>query len=209
MSYDFIPLLIAGITLGLSAGVSPGPLMALTISETLKYGIKAGLLVAFVPVITDLPIVAGSIFILLQFQDITLFLIIISILGAFYLFYLGYENLKLSTIKIDQPSGKNSSFKKGVITNYTNPNPYIFWITIGGPLLISAYNNSPVNSFAFITGFYFFLVGVKVLIVLIGGSFKNFFQTKWYMSVIKFMGILLIVFGLVLLFDSYQMINGI
>lgn len=209
MSYDFIPLLIAGITLGLSAGVSPGPLMALTISETLKYGIKAGLLVAFVPVITDLPIVAGSIFILLQFQDITLFLIIISILGAFYLFYLGYENLKLSTIKIDQPSGKNSSFKKGVITNYTNPNPYIFWITIGGPLLISAYNFSPVNSFAFITGFYFFLVGVKVLIVLIGGNFKNFFQTQWYLTVIKFMGVLLIVFGLILLFDSYTLINGI
>lgn len=209
MSYDFIPLLIAGITLGLSAGVSPGPLMALTISETLKYGIKAGLLVAFVPVITDLPIITVSLFILSQFQDITLFIVIISILGAFYLFYLGYENLKLINIKIDESSGKNSSFKKGVITNYTNPNPYIFWITIGGPILIAAYNFSPVNSFAFITGFYFFLVGVKVLLVIVGGRFKNFFQTIWYVSVIKFLGVILIFFGLILLFDSYTLINGI
>ena len=50
-------LLGQGILLGVSAGVSPGPLFALVIAETLHHGTKAGLRVALVPLVTDMPIV--------------------------------------------------------------------------------------------------------------------------------------------------------
>ncbi len=49
--------LLSGITLGLSAGLSPRPLMALVLSETINFGKKAGILVAFAPVLTDIPII--------------------------------------------------------------------------------------------------------------------------------------------------------
>lgn len=207
MSYDFFPMLLAGITLGFSAGISPGPLMALTISETLKSGTRAGLLVAFVPLITDLPIIAGSLFIVSQIQDINLLLVFISVIGALYLFYLGYENLKLKYATLGESGTNNSSFKKGVITNYTNPNPYIFWITIGGPILIASFNYSLINSITFLFTFYFFLVGVKVIIVFIGTKFKAFFNSSKYIFIIKFMGLLLILFGMILLYDAIVLIN--
>ncbi len=38
--------LISGIILGLAAGTSPGPLLALVFSETLKYGKKEGIKIA-------------------------------------------------------------------------------------------------------------------------------------------------------------------
>jgi hypothetical protein len=46
-----------GIIFGLSAGLAPGPLLMLVISDTLRHGIKAGVKVALAPVITDLPII--------------------------------------------------------------------------------------------------------------------------------------------------------
>jgi threonine/homoserine/homoserine lactone efflux protein len=207
MSYDFFPMLIAGITLGFSAGISPGPLMALTISETLKSGTRAGLFVAFVPLITDLPIIVGSIFIVSKLQNINLLLIVISVIGALYLFYLGYENIKIKHVVMSEFKTNNSSFKKGVITNYTNPNPYIFWITIGGPILIASFNYSLINSITFLFTFYFFLVGVKVIIVFIGTRFKVFFGSTKYIFIIKFMGLLLILFGMILLYDAIVLIN--
>ena len=53
-------LLITGIILGLMAGISPGPLLALVISETLKHGKKEGIKIALTPFITDLPAILLS-----------------------------------------------------------------------------------------------------------------------------------------------------
>ncbi|NCD26558.1 MAG: hypothetical protein EOL86_13335, partial [Deltaproteobacteria bacterium] len=47
----------SGLVLGLSAGLSPGPLLTLMLSETLRHGVRAGLLVAVAPLISDLPII--------------------------------------------------------------------------------------------------------------------------------------------------------
>ena len=49
--------LISGAVLGLSAGWSPGPLLTLVISETLRAGNTAGIRVAAAPLITDTPII--------------------------------------------------------------------------------------------------------------------------------------------------------
>ena len=55
-----IEILIAGITLGMYAAFSPGPLFVLLISQTLKHGYNEGVKVAFAPLITDLPIIIAS-----------------------------------------------------------------------------------------------------------------------------------------------------
>jgi len=49
--------LTIGTLLGLSAGLAPGPLLTLVISETLQHDIKSGVKVALAPFITDLPII--------------------------------------------------------------------------------------------------------------------------------------------------------
>jgi threonine/homoserine/homoserine lactone efflux protein len=52
-------IVTTALVFGLSAGLSPGPLMTLVIAETLKRGIPAGIRIAVAPLITDLPIIAG------------------------------------------------------------------------------------------------------------------------------------------------------
>ena len=56
--------LFSGVVFGLSAGLSPGPLLTLVISETLKHNAKEGIKVSIAPILTDLPIVMITILVL-------------------------------------------------------------------------------------------------------------------------------------------------
>ena len=64
-----ISYLTIGIILGFSAGFAPGPLLALVISETLRHNIRSGIKVALAPIVTDLPIILISLFILAKLSD--------------------------------------------------------------------------------------------------------------------------------------------
>ena len=54
----------AAAVFGLSGGLSPGPLLALVVAETLARGRSAGLAVAASPLITDGPIIVAAVLLL-------------------------------------------------------------------------------------------------------------------------------------------------
>ncbi len=56
--------LLLGLTIGFSAGVSPGPLLALVVTTSLRHGRWAGFQVAASPLVTDLPIIILSLTVL-------------------------------------------------------------------------------------------------------------------------------------------------
>jgi len=90
---ESMPFLISGILFGLVAGISPGPLLTLVISETLKHNKREGIIVASAPILTDVPIVLLSVFILAKLSNFNFVLGIISILGALFIGYLAWESL--------------------------------------------------------------------------------------------------------------------
>jgi threonine/homoserine/homoserine lactone efflux protein len=117
--------------------------------------------VALAPIITDLPIIILAMLFLSVVSGYTPILGMISITGGFYLGYLAYESFKNEGISKDIDLETPKSLKKGVAINLLNPAPYLFWITIGGPLIIHAYLENPLSPLLFITGFYGLLVGLK------------------------------------------------
>ncbi|MCX9013779.1 MAG: hypothetical protein OIN89_03135 [Candidatus Methanoperedens sp.] len=56
---ETLTFLVSGMIFGLTSGISPGPLLTLVISETLKNGSSGGMKVAVAPLITDIPIRRG------------------------------------------------------------------------------------------------------------------------------------------------------
>jgi threonine/homoserine/homoserine lactone efflux protein len=197
-----ISYIILGVTLGLTAGLSPGPLLMLLISETIKQNRKAGILVACTPLITDLPIVLISIFVLQAISDYHFILGIISVLGALYLGYLSFENIRLKHFDPDIDELKSKSLKKGIITNFLNPNPYLFWMTIGAPTVLKGYRTGILLSLCFVIGFYIFLVGSKIIIALLVDRSKALIKSSLYVLLIKILGLLLLVFSLVFIKES-------
>lgn len=201
-----IELLIAGITLGLYAGFSPGPLLVLVISQTLKHGYKEGVKVAFAPIITDIPIILITVLFLSLISAYTSILGIISIIGGIYLGYMAYESFRTKglceDIKIEEPK----SLQKGATVNFLNPAPYLFWITIGGPILINSYAESVLSPFLFLIGFYALLVGSKIALAYATGKSRDFITGKPYIYIMRILGVVLVIFALYFLYNGIHLL---
>jgi threonine/homoserine/homoserine lactone efflux protein len=198
--------LTTGTILGLSAGIAPGPLLALVISETLQHDMKAGVKVALVPIISDLPIVTLTLYILAKLSNFNIILGTISFLGGFVLLYMGYESLVTKGVNLSFQDLKPHSFKKGIIVNVLNPHPYLFWITIGAPTAIKAWDQSVFAAMGFIGSFYLLLVGSKILLAVVVGRYRSFLTGRFYIYTMRILGLILFAFALVLFRDGINLV---
>ncbi len=202
-----IGFLTTGTILGLSAGIAPGPLLALVISETLRHNMKAGIKVALAPIISDFPIVTLTLYILAKLSTFNIILGTISFLGGFVLLYMGYESLVTKGVNLTFQNLKPQSLRKGIIVNVLNPHPYLFWITIGAPTTIKAWDQSVSAATAFIVSFYLTLVGSKILLAVLVGKYKSFLAGRFYKYTMRILGLILIAFALVLFRDGMNLIG--
>ena len=194
--------LIKGIVLGLSAGMSPGPLQMLVISETINHGSRAGIRIAVAPLITDAPIVLLSYLVLSRLSGLDIFLGLLSLAGAVYIVVLGVENFRVKPIRSSDAAGNPRSLRKGILVNFLSPHPYLFWITVGAPIMVMAFESSVLFLVAFLAGFYLCLVGSKIIIALVVGKSRRFLEGRVYVWVNRALGALLILLALVLLWDG-------
>ena len=206
---DIIEFLAMGSFLGLAAGMSPGPLLAVTISETLQHGKWEGIKVAISPLVTDLPIILAVLFVLSHLTNSDFFIGIIAFFGASYLIYSGIESLKIKTDSVELNVEKKNALKKGVIVNFGNPHPYVFWLSIGGPIIYKSFSTHVWATILFIASFYIFLVGSKVVVALIVEKSKYFINSKYYFTIIRILGIAQIVFGLTFIKVGLDSLNVI
>ncbi len=200
-----ITFLTSGVVLGLSAGFAPGPLLALVISETLQHGVRSGIKVAIAPFLTDLPIIILIMFALPRFSNLQPLLGVISVLGGLFLFYLGYESIRIKGVVLDLHGCEPKSFRKGIMVNALSPYPYLFWFSVGMPILYRASEQSTVAALGFVGSFYLLLVGSKVVLALLVGKSTTFLSGRGYIYTMRFLGGLLIVFGLILFRDGIKL----
>lgn len=147
-----------GLALGLGAGVSPGPLLAVLLVATVERGFLAGARVACVPLITDAPIVVLCVLVLRELPSGPL--AALSLAGAAFLAYLAVEAVRGDA----EAAASQSDVRRGVLVNALSPHPWLFWSTVGGPLLVDAAERSPALAAGFAAAFYLVLVGAKVAI---------------------------------------------
>ena len=132
---------------------------------------------------------------------------VISLFGACYLIYLDVENLRLKTTKSEVELAKEDALKRGVIVNFLNPNPYLFWLSIGGPIIFKSLDIHISATILFILGFYSLLIGSKIGIVLILEKSKSFIKSKYYLYIVRALGIALILFALFFVKDGLELIG--
>jgi len=202
-----IQYLISGVVLGLSAGIAPGPILALVITETLRYGIREGVKVSLVPLITDMPIILLTLFLLDQATKFEMVLGGISIAGSLFVMYLAYETFQSADVSIVAGTKAPRSIQKGVTANLLNPHPYLFWLTVGSPMILKAAEINFIFALIFVGVFYILLVGSKILLAVIIGKNAGFLSGKIYRSVMRFLGAGLVLLALFLLYDSFELLG--
>jgi threonine/homoserine/homoserine lactone efflux protein len=199
--------LLFGIIFGLVAGLSPGPLITLIISETLKNGKKEGIQVAISPLISEPPIILFVLVILSSVAGNYIILGAISLLGACFLIYLGLSNLTTDAKESKDGLGKDNALLRGITTNLLNPNAYMFWLTIGGLRIIESVQVHVSATILFILGFYMMLVGSKTAVAIVVDKSKTFVRSKYYVYIIRALGIVLIVFALIFVRDALEFVG--
>lgn len=205
-----LEFLISGVVFGLAAGIAPGPLLALVFSETLKHGKKEGVKVAISPLITDLPIVVFVLFMLSTLSSLiecNFMIGVVSLFGACYLVYLGVENLRVKIDKFEVELAKEDALKRGVIVNFLNPHPYLFWLSIGGPMIFESLDMHISATILFVLGFYSLLIGSKAAIVLVVEKSKSFINSEYYLYIVRALGITLILFASFFVKDGLELIS--
>ena len=202
-----IDFIISGIVLGLTAGISPGPLLALVFSETIRHGKKEGIKVALAPLITDLPIILFALFLLSHLAEYDLVIGVISLTGGIYLVYLGVENLRTRIAISEDRLQKKNALKRGVVANLLNPHPYIFWFTIGGTIIHATWDIHFSVTILFILFFYSLLIGSKIAIVLVLARSRSFLRSKYYILVVRALGIVLLVFSVLFVREGLKLVG--
>lgn len=196
--------LIQGLLLGLGVGLAPGPLLALVISASLRGGVSHGLRVALSPLITDLPIIVVSLFVLQQVNDSAIGFL--SIVGALVLVYFAYESWiagktdpqKNINVDISMGSTKTTLFK-AILTNFVNPSAWLFWMTAGGTLLTTGWNKGFWDALGFLFGFYLLLVGSKAALAFSLGTSRNKMPIWVYQLLVRIAAVLLLALGIQLI----------
>ncbi|MFO7816285.1 MAG: LysE family transporter [Thermodesulfobacteriota bacterium] len=204
MEYDIFGYLGAGAALGLGAGLSPGPLLALVLKQSFSHGTKEGVKVAFSPLLTDLPVLVLAIMGVAWIKTHPVFMGGISIAGAAVVAFLGYECFRVRPLALPDMRVAPASIKKGVLTNFANPHVYIFWFTVGGPTTVLAAESGLLSPAAFLGGFYACIVGSKTALAVLAGRSRNFLSGRGYLILMRFLGAALFLFALFLIRDGLE-----
>jgi threonine/homoserine/homoserine lactone efflux protein len=192
---------LAGVAFGLSAGLMPGPLLTLVIAQTLRYNAAEGMKVALSPLVTDIPIVLGSLFVLSRLTSFGLVMGAVSLVGALYVSYLARATWQSRPSPRRVVDENPRSLRKGALANFLNPHPYLFWATVGAPFIFRSGSEWLVPA-AFLVGFYVCLVGSKVSIAFMVGKSRNLLNSKWYAAVMKTLAVALFFLAVLLFRDG-------
>lgn len=197
------PAIASGTLLGLSAGLAPGPLMTLVLSETLSRGTRAGLRVAAAPLITDFPVIALCVYTLSWLTDTPWVLGAIAAAGGLFVLHLAWETWNSQPPDAGELLRPGGSLRRGILTNILSPHPYLFWITVGCPILIEGAAQSIWVPAAFLSAFYLCLCGAKIIVAIATGKSRSFLTGAAYKGILKALGFALAVFALLFLRDAW------
>ena len=178
-------------------GLTPGPLHSLIVATALKRGTRPALRLAVAPLLSDLPPVALSLLVAATMSDGVARGL--AIVGGLFLIVLGVRSKGEAEEESVLPPESDQAFKdyfRGAFVNLLNPNPWLFWLGVGAPLLRNSWGRGVGYGLLWLTVFYIGLVGVKIAFAIAIGSSRERLPEKWLdRSVLASTGLLLLVGG--------------
>ena len=183
-----------GLALGGAAAAQPGPFQVYLLSQTLRNGGWRTLPAALAPLVSDGPIIALALLVLTQMPDWLILLLRLG--GGLFLLYLAWgawlSFRHAETVTAVSPSESTQSVFKAALMNALSPNPYIYWATITGPILLEGWRESTLSGLTFLFGFYMTLVagfaGFILLFALTGKLDRRINRVLSLVSAVALLG---------------------
>ena len=161
--------ILQGITYGFAAAIQPGPMQAYIILQALKNGWRRSIIYVLVPLLSDLPIIALVVTVLAFLP--AGWVIGLRVVGGAFLLYLAWKAIRAALKYSGEDSVLEASPSKGllqaVLINLLNPNPYLFWSLVTGPILLTGWKESPAYGIALLAAFYLVMIVINAILILV------------------------------------------
>ncbi len=156
--------------------MQPGPTQTFIISRTLTGGWRQALPLVSAYIISDIPIVSLVLLVLSNIPDQAI--VILHLAGGIFLLYLAwgaFRNFReYDRNQSVQVQSRVQSLFKAVTINLLNPNPYLTWSLVMGPMLIDAWQENPAHGISLVAGFYGALVLTTAAVIIVFGVIRRF-----------------------------------
>ena len=164
--------LLVGGGFAFAAAVQPGPLQAFLVSRVAATGWKRTLPACLAPLISDVPIAVLVLLVVGQFSANVQHLLRAS--GGGLLLYLAYVAFRQwrHPGATDTHRSAPRTLLDAVLVNVLNPNPYLGWALVLGPLALAAWHEHPSHAVALLGAFYGTMVAMLALFILLVGTVR-------------------------------------
>lgn len=206
--------MLSGAAFGLSAGVTPGPLLALVIAQTLTHGPREGGKVALAPLLTDTPIVLAAVLLTRYAAGHGPILGVLTLCGSAFLLYCALGCLRFQPgvgppgsggEESQRPAKAPDSIRKGMLANFLNPGPYLFWITVGAPLALESLSLGWLTLACFLGAFSLTICAAKFGVALLTWRCGPVLGSRGYALAMRALGVMLLVYAALFVRDALRL----
>lgn len=186
----------------LSGAMMPGPLLAITISETMRRGFWAGPKLMVGHGILELALVAALAAGLSEFVKNNLVSVIIGLLGGAILMAMGVMTARQGWRKMTMPvadpkisGGSRVVVLSGILGSISNPYWFIWWITLGTIYLLWSLNAGIAGVASFFSGHILADLVWYTLVAFVIATGRKVMNDAVYRGLLMVCGVGLIVLG--------------
>jgi len=196
--------LLKGITFGLLLSISVGPVLFSIIKQSLNNGHKGGLAFIIGVSVSDISLVLLSNFFTRLFDSLKTYKTEVGIAGCVFLVSMGIYFLFFKKVKVNDEGKQVFKFRKrdyakiffsGYFMNTLNPSVFIFWITASTAVI----NHSVGQRVIIFITCLVWMLGTDFLKVMLAGKIRNRLTPHNIHILNRINGIILIVFGIALI----------
>ena len=201
--------LLLAYAMGFSVASTPGPILALIATETLRRGAWPGAQTALAPMCVDACVMLPLVMVLQSSIPSGAGAVAVGLAGGAFLCWLGLQSFRAGSAAVAPGSHCGSRrlppFVKGVLTQLMNPYAYIFWGTVGFAFVREGFEAQGVKgALSFPAGFWLGAGTMNFLVVYLVSRGRRFLPARMEPYVHVFSGVLLIGAGAFLVWTVFR-----
>ena len=199
-----LEVMLKGLTFGLLLSISVGPVLFSIIKQSLNNGHKGGMAFVLGVFISDVSLLLVSNIFTRLFESLKTYKTEVGVSGCIFLVSMGIYFIFFKKIKVNEEGKQVIKFRKrdyakiffsGYFMNTLNPAVFIFWITTSTAVITHSINDR-IIIFATCMAW---MLSTDILKVILAGKIRNRLTPHNIHIINRINGIILIVFGIALI----------
>jgi threonine/homoserine/homoserine lactone efflux protein len=196
--------MLKGLTFGLLLSISVGPVLLTTLKQSLNNGHRGGLAFILGVSASDITLLLVSNVFTELFNSIKTYKTEVGVAGCIFLVSMGVFFIFFKKVKVNAEGKQVLKMRKrdfakiffsGYFMNTLNPAVFIFWITTSTAVI----NHSIRDRYIIFTTCLVWMLGTDILKVLLAGKIRNRLTPHNIHILNRINGIILIIFGIALI----------